>query len=252
MDTSKIEIDLPKGDIHTKSTYRKIVHENEYRLPSNMNDWTVIDIGANVGTFVVAATLRNAGKIVSYEPSQMLFPMLRSNCQKLSNSQTKITSINKAVSNRLNKHVYFEESTWENNSLMGHTSCNPHAGYQIEATNLTEIIETHSNIDLIKIDCEESEFEILPDVSFENLKKVSRICGEWHDGDENQPRLWKLLRYFHDAGWKITFNTSVVTCRCGLFWAVNPKTDLKSAFEDAFMFTEKGIEEPTWSEGGLN
>ena len=245
-----ILIELPASDVSTSEAYRLIVWENEYRLPPDMTGWNVIDIGANVGSFMVAATLRHASSILCVEPSRNLFPLLTKNCKTLENATTRISPLQNAMGSRRCKELYFLESPWANNSLMGRSVAHVSTGgYPVRVENLTQILSQHPHVDLIKIDCEGAEFEVLMDVKPTLFDRcVDRVCGEWHDGMEGQNQLWKLLRYFHEMAWNVTYNTSPATMRCGLFWAVNSKLDPSKAFDHAFMFTPNGIEAPTWKD----
>lgn len=57
---------------------RLILQENHYKLPKNMQDKYVMDIGANIGAFALAAAERGA-KVTAVEPVSEIFSLLLEN-----------------------------------------------------------------------------------------------------------------------------------------------------------------------------
>lgn len=88
------------------------------------------------------------------------------------------------------------------NSVVDRITTEQSAGpsVQMECVTLDDVFRTHqlARCDLLKLDCEGSEFEILEQASDDVLKRVEQIVGEFHDVDESGQsgtRLSQLLEY---------------------------------------------------------
>ena len=47
--------------------FYKIVHQNEYQLIDNLENYLIVDIGAHIGSFAIAVSKRKAKYIYAYE-----------------------------------------------------------------------------------------------------------------------------------------------------------------------------------------
>lgn len=130
---------------------------------------TVVDIGANVGFFSIAARLAfpNA-KIFSYEPNNHLKGYLYDNFLEL-NIELQMNAVSRD-SGRIELHNCGD-------SNQSRVVSNKEGS--IEMCSLESVIKkTGGQIDLLKMDCEGSEWSILEDSKL--LQKINNITFEYH------------------------------------------------------------------------
>jgi len=172
----------------------EIVTNGEYGLErfKNIKDKIFIDIGANHGLVTTILAKQNPlSEIFSFEPNPSIFQILKTNVNN--NGLNNVTLINKAVHSnkdlKLMKHPYCSGA-----NIMGQSASKVDQYYKRENLRATEIsVDTISfddflmdnkisEIFLLKIDCEGSEFDILGNskLLFEEIP-ISNIVGEFHD-----------------------------------------------------------------------
>lgn len=142
------------------------------------NDDTIIDIGAHVGLFTLyASQYCKVGRIFCLEPIKNNFDLLSENVQI--NQLSNVKCINKAVHNKNNSiRMYLSETDNAAHSVFG----NGNEHVDVNATTLSEIFnaENIQICNLLKMDCEGSEYEIFEATADEYLKKIQKICLEYH------------------------------------------------------------------------
>lgn len=184
--------------------YQSVFSENEYMI-ENFAGATVVDIGAHVGCFSVLAHNGGARSVYAFEPNEDNFKLLNQNSQG-----TSITA---------RKYAVRESSGSFCKSIQSHDMRNT-GGCPVAASDtgvptisLDDIINWVGQIDILKIDCEGSEYKAL--LPCEKIRKVKLIAGEYHRFDGF---FWDdLSRFFHENGF-----TTLVKKRnndLGNFWA---------------------------------
>ena len=78
IDWMRFSEDDPKG---SKKVAEDIILENKYQLPEDMKGLKVLDLGANIGAFTVAALERGA-EVVAVEPEGRNFETLLDNVEQ--------------------------------------------------------------------------------------------------------------------------------------------------------------------------
>lgn len=155
----------------------------------------VFDIGGNIGVFALyAATQAPNVKVYSYEP----FPENAAFFEKnLKESQLKNINFNNlAVATDAGERTLEVNDSW-----IKHTLSDTSGGKQIEngitvkCVSLDEAMKEFDRCDLLKLDCEGSEYEILYAGSTETIGKIKKIVGEYHNLD-NEVRNGESLRLF--------------------------------------------------------
>jgi len=144
------------------------------------NGDVVLDIGGNCGFFALYSIQNGASKVYSVEPVKSSFEQI----VKLSNNFSEIIPINKAVS-ETNGTVIM--SVDEEGSA---TNCVTHYSEMFGRNSNEEIVGSinindlllniKEKINLMKVDCEGSEFELFKTISDDNLKKIDKIIVEVH------------------------------------------------------------------------
>lgn len=153
------------------------IYHNQYgKCPINPYD-TVIDIGAHIGSFsIYASKAAHCGHVYAYEPFDSTYNILKRNIAL--NKRSNITSCKLAVSNQKGERdFYVSDINLAENSL--------HHIYGrktiVKTTTLKDIFTEHniSHCNVLKLDCEGSEYEILFS-SGSILESVDRIIMEYH------------------------------------------------------------------------
>ena len=147
----------------------KILFEDCYRLgqiPDRVE--TVLDVGANVGLFSIAARIFPCAVIHAYEPNCSLEPYLSSHCEPLS-IQFYLSGV--GVNSGRASLVLGE------NSL--HSQLRPASIGDICLTAFNSAIDRlGGRVDVLKLDCEGAEWSLLEDE--EPWKKVRHLTMEYH------------------------------------------------------------------------
>tara|TARA_B100001778_G_C18604582_1_gene639136 strand:+ start:5464 stop:6180 length:717 start_codon:yes stop_codon:yes gene_type:complete len=178
----------------------EIFGTNNYGLPEHfvttlkkrslsMERQCCIDVGAHIGVFALAAAQRGA-VVYAFEPHPENFKYLLKN----TGNNPLIQSWNKAVwRSDIKEQVYILDDQfpimnesipkYRNIQNTGASVCSVTGKLAVESIGLDEIIDGaisdgFKKIDILKLDCEGSEFEILYTSSL--LNKVDRIVGELH------------------------------------------------------------------------
>lgn len=164
---------------------------------------TVIDIGANIGCFSILAA-QKAARVIACEPQPDNLSILRKNIEL--NRATNIEIIPNAVSSNTGKASLILP---DNDAFVGRYSLHPGRGkrtIEVTCVSLEDIIrEAHlTDIDLIKLDCQGSEYEILYGASMGTLSQVRQIIVEC-ELFPNHPR-WsqsELGIFLRDSGFNV-------------------------------------------------
>ncbi|MDP3042918.1 MAG: FkbM family methyltransferase [bacterium] len=165
-------------------TISEIWHEKAYGDLSgikHIKNPIVIDIGANIGAFSVFACHRlNNPYIYAFEPEISNFRLLEHNIA-LNNLQNQIDANKKAVCAVVGSRVLnVTDEGSGNNSFHMDQPCKKTEN--VLCTNLSEIFEKKNiNVcNLLKIDCEGSEYEIILNAPDALFRKIENIIIEIH------------------------------------------------------------------------
>lgn len=156
---------------------------NEYSLPTDMSDWTVLDIGGHIGSFARACLDRNAAFVLTVEPDRSSFDVL---CHNLAPYGSRVACVRAAA--------WRSDTGHENDRLCPSgfgppgPQCNPGAASVLVSGDYEEVaalafdrlvMMCGGTVDLVKLDCEGSEGPILH--TSRELIRCKRIWGEWHE-----------------------------------------------------------------------
>lgn len=165
---------------------KEVIDQNEYRLPEQFPPYsTIIDLGANIGCFALAALSRGASKVDCYEPEWENLKLLKHNLEQTAKDDRirgtfHINGV--AVWNARGKSAI--NSSGPSFTAMYRTELVPanDAGFSVETITMADILAKHGLIELVKIDVEGAELPILNgwarDVGPDH--KVRAVCGEIH------------------------------------------------------------------------
>lgn len=163
---------------------------------------TVIDIGANLGAFsVFAGASAKDVRVFSFEPMPDNYKRLLKNIRQ-NGLEEQIKAFETAVAGDTNGRRLFL------GDAHGHNTTNPERENlafdssesktcDVASTTLTKILKENNlnkNI-FVKMDCEGAEYEIVKNVSDEDLLKIDYLSLEYHDGPERLEKRFAHLPY---------------------------------------------------------
>jgi FkbM family methyltransferase len=155
----------------------------------NDND-SIIDVGAHIGLFsLFVSQFCKKGKIFSFEPIKENFELLKENIKI--NEIKNISIFNEAVSDISSKITLYQNEDEAGHSKFIKTS----NSVQVNAISIKEFFDNENieNCNLLKLDCEGSEYEIIESLPENYLKKVDKIIIEYHLAD-TKPELLEELK----------------------------------------------------------
>lgn len=184
-----------------------------------MQDYrTIIDIGANMGSFAVYAALTcpNA-EIYCFEPEERNFEVLTQNIA-INSLEGRVRAFQCAVASSSGDRVMaIGESPL--NSLVTLGTCR--ARQTVRCTTLRDIFKQNKmeTVDILKMNCEGAEYEIFEGCKREDFERMPRIRIEYHNlGSATQKGEW-LAKYLERQGYQIEHFTRY-RGESGFIWAV--------------------------------
>src|SRR6267142_590404 len=168
------------------------------QLPDNP---TVVDIGANAGYFdLILLSKIDKARIYAYEPMPANIALFRDTIEK-NNLGNHIALLPMAVTGATQSHLDLFAEDARNNTVVasvfaGFNDSNTQK-ISVPCISLTQIIEGNNlkNIDVLKIDCEGSEFDIIYNTPAELIKRAALIAVEVHDMDKDRNNIVYFNNY---------------------------------------------------------
>jgi FkbM family methyltransferase len=187
------------GDEDDIPTLLVVFGRKDYgRVPKNA---VCIDVGAHLGSFSLYAIASGAAAVYSYEPDPILYKTLLQNVQH-NHLTSRIVAFQAAVVGLEIASVTF----YPEGNAAGHVDPlgDDRGGILVKALTLTQIIldKQLERIDLLKLDCEGSEYEIVFNTAPEIWNRIERVRLEYHRG-----RADELKRHFSQLGYVLTFSS---------------------------------------------
>jgi FkbM family methyltransferase len=229
-----------RPDTTDRWIYEEIYTRNEYRLPDNFSPQDVlIDVGAHIGIFTLAALKRGCRRVYSIEADSENYRIAASNLKTY-------------LEEDLVRLVHAAVWRSDNNDDVLRFSGYPHYG---QATNtgggdviwsgdgpivpkisFDELVneaalDGSGQVRLVKFDCEGSEWPIL--YTSETLHLIEEICGEFHEigGSHDSRRSPYTIRgqdtfmapqlacFLESKGFQVSFSYNSFGSRRGMFFA---------------------------------
>ncbi len=185
----------------------------------SMKDYrTIIDIGANMGSFAVYAALAcpNA-KIYCFEPEERNFRVLMQNIG-INSLQKRVRAFQCAVaSSSGDRPMAIGLSPL--NSLVTLGTCR--ARQMVRCTTLRDIFKQNKleTVDFLKVNCEGAEYEIFEGCNRDDFERMPRIRLEYHNlGNAKKNGEW-LAKYLAGQGYEIEHFTRY-RGESGFIWAL--------------------------------
>lgn len=192
----------------------------EYGLMQQLE--TIVDIGANMGSFAVyAAQCCPKARIFCYEPEQRNVALLKQNINANA-LEGRVTAFQYAVaSSDGQRDLKLGESPL--NSL--HIVAAENKRQKVHCTTVKKILDTHGleKVDLLKINCEGAEYEILEGCTRQDFDKLPNIRLEYHNLDGAKRNGKSLATFLESRGYRIDRFTRYCG-ESGFIWATRIAT----------------------------
>lgn len=168
---------IPSSNPHDIVTFVVVFCKRDYGLISAGS--VVIDVGANIGMFSLYALSQGASFVECFEPCRESFEVLQKNIG-INGYVDAVKLHNKAVSSRSGDVVAIPSVSSPYNIVSEDVRSEDGCFDLVDTINLESALDTYTQIDLMKVDCEGAEFEFFPSLSPSFLDRVSEIRMELH------------------------------------------------------------------------
>jgi len=168
--------------------YKCVVLGNEYGLPVAFQPGAVVvDIGGHIGCFTIACMQRGAARAIVAEAEAENHEYLLKNIKPYGD---RVVALHKAVwrSDRPDGEVLFHTGYTDGGTNSGGGRVFEKVGQPVHTVGLDTLLRDLDEVEVLKIDCEGSEFPIL--YTSRLLDRVRRIVGEYHHVFRN-PRFYE-------------------------------------------------------------
>lgn len=211
IDTSDKDVADWFANTHLTQTNIILRQLNEERLLqpllSEAEDYTILDIGANIGLFSLYAK-DSAARIIALEPTPATFNML----QKLTVNESKIEPVAVALSGHNGTVDFYVNNNPTINSLVNKVG----EKVTVEARKIATILKEHNldYVDFVKCDIEGGEmFAITNETISEVADRIGCWAVEMHQTNADTGAAWpgnlesnrqKLAEVFRNCGYEVT------------------------------------------------
>lgn len=164
-------------DIQYPEVYKELVTDNIYNIKKEQVEGKcVIDVGANIGIYSLLVAELGAKKVLAIEPISDTFNQL---CKNINiGNYRNIIPMKNVVSEKSNSTVNISVK-----QESGHNSMyNITEKYEtVHTLTLSELVKQCEDDDIVlKLDCEGAEYDILLNVTNEDMSRIGRIMLEIH------------------------------------------------------------------------
>ena len=200
------EIDVPRQMLPPfKESFFDRVYLKEFPNASFLDgEPTIIDIGGNVGYFSLFMISQSSNaRVISFEPMPFNFDQLRKYQGSYQGYNWEI--VNKAVGGS-NDPLILYTSTVDGFSTMAGVFGDENRSTKIEVESIvwSQVIEKFglNKIDLVKLDCEGSEYAIIRSMSDDQLNDIQHFSIETHPGQSDSESHYSLMSFMNEKGFK--------------------------------------------------
>jgi FkbM family methyltransferase len=174
------------------------------RLPDNP---VIVDIGGNAGYFnMILFAHIDSAKVIAYEPIFENYKLFQENVKRNSSMTGKVTVFNMAVTGTPVEEVSIYKEVENNNSVTASIytdfSKDNFNVIKVKAISLEQIVETNNLdcVDLLKLDCEGSEYPIIYETPRKVWDKVKMVYMEDHPLDQDKRNHASAVNFLQSLG----------------------------------------------------
>lgn len=164
---------------------------------------TIVEIGANVGTFSLYAAAQNEkATLYSYEPIKENYEVLVTNIAANGFGE-RIRAFNLGVASRTEKRTFYLQSSPEHSFTKSLFS---EEGVTVDCLSLSDVLDRNGirKIDLLKINAEGAEYEILYSTPEQVFQKIDEIRMEYHEHESDGYDVESLQAFLKKFGYVTT------------------------------------------------
>jgi FkbM family methyltransferase len=199
--TNGLRVTLRRSPAEDVLLFREIFVEEVYRTQDHDSGGgrieRIVDVGSNIGYSVLWLASRfPTAKILAFEPVPEHVTLLRK-AISANNLNDRVSLYPVAVGTRT-QEAYISTEGLRSQLLFEN-------GPTRVRTQVVDFFERvgAEEIDILKLDCEGSEYELVMDRRFANLK-VRQLLLEWH-ANKNRPHAdLEIVARLHELGWQIS------------------------------------------------
>ena len=174
----------------------------EYDVPGFeiKNNDTIIDVGGHIGLFTLfCKQYAKNGKIFCYEPFFENFKILEDNIKM--NDLDHVFSNNMAVSKTDGDIPIYISNDESGHSILQKNS----SSIQVKSISLKKIFDDNNiqRCNLLKLDCEGSEYEIIESLPEHYFEKIDRVIIEYHFAKKYPELYSKLVKKLESVSFSI-------------------------------------------------
>lgn len=203
--------------------FKEIFMEDFYHIDDLLshipNNATIVDIGCNAGYFTfIAVSKKEDATVYAYDPMKVNTDLFSNNIKLNQHLDKQIKVFNKAVtgSEQGSIQLYFDDVNNDSviASVFENFSEKNNQVTTVETISLIKIIQENniSTIDLLKLDCEGSEYPILydsPDIVWNYIK---HLTIETHELDNEQKNTKALTVFLESKGYSLEMHQAENNC----------------------------------------
>lgn len=183
----------------------------------------VLDLGANIGAFsIYAATTARSVQVYAYEPFPAFFELLQRNIRQNRLEET-VRCFNLAVASDASNRdlqtqgadLFFPRLRRETNAAAA-----PPQFRTVLCTTLSDILRVNAlaTVDLLKMDCEGSEYEILYSTPASIFSRIKELRIEYHNLSAPEENVQNLKRFLNASGYTVIHEKPISETN-GNLWA---------------------------------
>ncbi len=174
----------------------QVVTPNFYRFPDNMEGQVVFDVGGHIGAVALMCAKRGA-VVYTFEPERETYQILLANMDS-NIVKGSIISFNMAIGKAGLQKLYHHPTQRGVASFYPDINQLSELYEHVWSVTLKEAIDYLGYPDVLKLDCEGSEIDILPEVIDQYHKYIPQVLVEFHQAmDAIKVWLSDLEKYYH-------------------------------------------------------
>lgn len=191
---------------------QEVFLENPYvgdcSLPSEP---IIVDIGGYIGDFALYAAKRlGSRRVFVYEPSKKNFAIMARNIEN-NKYDDRIVAVNMAVSdgNEIMLNIDLPDNKQVNVSAY---DSDPSSASCVPSITLADLFDTHELecVDLLKLDCEGSEYAIVLGAPMELFRRIRNIAMEFHEIEGFEEKLLAVQARLENAGHSVMIRGDIL------------------------------------------
>lgn len=196
-DREKLVISINGTNFQFKNWINSSINDIFFKHEYDQFDYSskiVVDVGANVGDSSLYFISKGAKKVIAIEPSVENYHLMKENIV-LNQLEDKIIPMNIGLS-KTKRIVSIDKSLKGTAVRLKHSN----NGAQIQLLTLNDLVNIYNiHHGVLKLDCEDCEYDVILSSSVETLQRFSNIVLEYHRGYE------KIKEKLESSGFKVTF-----------------------------------------------